>query len=118
MAFIDADEPGNRRAIRVFAAMALVGVAIVVWGQLRRPQLGDDVAVIKTVDDLYTAVRTEDLPKVESCARALSQFRDDGKLPPAGAKRLDGVIEMARGNKWSDAAKDLYLFMRSQRRGW
>jgi hypothetical protein len=110
----------DRQRTRILAlSLAAVGtaaVAILVLALSRPPQMGPDEDVFTTVDALYTAVRARDERRLSQCEQRLIAYRQAGKLPPAAADHLDGVIATARGGAWQSAAERLYEFMIAQRR--
>jgi hypothetical protein len=106
----------NRIVLGAVAVLVAIGVAIVLIGQRRPPQMGADQRVFHTVDALYTAVKSQDLTRLGECERRLHDYRDAGTLPAAAAARLDGVIGTAKSGGWQSAAESLYDFMLGQRR--
>ena len=106
----------GRAAYWAFGVVAALGLAVVLLGLRRPPQMGADERVFGTVDALYTAVRLRDAAKVARCEERLRGYRAAGHLPDDAAGYLDGVIASARGGNWPAAAERLYDFMKSQRR--
>src|SRR5262245_5205628 len=97
----------------MFAAVA----AVVLYAFLTRPpQMGASEEVFHTVDALYTAVRNHDERRLGECEQRLKGYLDEGKLPPAASRSLDGIIRQARSGSWQPAAEGLYRFMLAQRR--
>ena len=82
----------------------------------RPPQMGSDENVFKTVDALFTAINSHDLPRIKDCAERLDQSRQAGELPAAAASRLDSIVKQAHAGQWDSAAHQLYDFMLGQRR--
>jgi hypothetical protein len=80
------------------------------------PQMGTSDEAFKTVDALYTAVRSRDEKRLQLCEQLLKQHREAGKLTPAAGDYLDGVIREARSGSWQAATERLYGFMLAQRR--
>jgi hypothetical protein len=74
-----------------------------------------DERVFKTVDALFTAIRSRDLSRMEDSDRRLKTYREEGRISDAAAGYLDDIIQQARGGQWEPAAKRLYAFMRGQR---
>jgi hypothetical protein len=72
--------------------------------------------VFKTVDALYTAVRSEDMVQLSECERRLHEHRDTGALPDDAARTLEGIINQAKTGQWRPAAESLHAFMSGQRR--
>ncbi|MFO0811341.1 MAG: hypothetical protein U0746_22145 [Gemmataceae bacterium] len=106
----------GRAAYWTFGVLTIVGLAIVLFGLRRPPQMGADERVFGTVDALYTAVRMHDVGKVAQCESRLHGYRDGAQLPAAAATFLDGVIASAHRGDWASAAERLYGFMAAQRR--
>jgi hypothetical protein len=98
------------------AGLLVVGVVLIAFGLRRPPQLGTDERAYRTVDALYTAVRSRDLTWVGECEARLHGHRDAGRLPAAAAEFLDTVIRDARADRWQAATERLYEFMTAQRR--
>jgi hypothetical protein len=98
--------------------VAFVAVAAILYFGLRpQPQMGASEETFKTVDALYTAIRSENPARVESCEARLSEQNAAGKLPDRAWKTLRAIIERAKAGGWRPAAESLYEFMRGQRRG-
>ncbi|HJZ59003.1 MAG TPA: hypothetical protein VKE74_28930 [Gemmataceae bacterium] len=120
MATIEHDrETDNRHRVAwlVLGGLLVAGVLVAVIAAFGRPpQMGADEDVFRTVDALYTAVRTKDEARVAQCETRLHSYRDAGKLPRESADYLDGVIAKAREGRWESAAERLYEFMLAQRR--
>ena len=110
------DVPARRGWLTVVVGLLVVGVVLVALG-LRRPlQMGADDRAFRTVDALYTAVRSKNLDRLGECDRRLREHRDSGRLPAAAADYLDGIVRDARAERWQAAAERLYDFMIAQRR--
>jgi hypothetical protein len=120
MATIEIQEPGlDRKRVAVFVLLGLVavvvlGAAVAYW--MRPPQMGADEDVFRTVDALYTAVRSRNEVQLSRCEERLRGHRDAGKLPKKSAEYLTRVIAKARSGRWEAATEDLYDFMLAQRR--
>jgi hypothetical protein len=120
MATIDIEEPGlDRNRVAVFillglVAVAVLGVAIAYW--MRPPQMGADEDVFRSVDALYTAVRSRNEVQLSRCEERLRGYREAGKLPKKSADYLSRVIAKARSGRWEAATEELYEFMLAQRR--
>jgi hypothetical protein len=82
----------------------------------RPPQMGTSDEVFKTVDALYTAVRSHDEKRMGECQQKLKSLRDANHLPAAAADSLDAMIGKAKSGDWDHAARQLYDFMIAQRR--
>jgi hypothetical protein len=95
-------------------AVALLGVAVAYW--MRPPQMGADEDVFRTVDALYTAVRSRNEVQLARCEERLQSYRGAGKLPKKSAEYLTRVIAKARSGRWETATEELYDFMLAQRR--
>lgn len=110
-------DPTTRRVawavLGTLAGLLAVGVLL---GLRSPPQMGPDPEVFETVDALYTAVRNRDAARLTQCEARLTAYKAAGKLPPAAAASLDGVIAKARAGDWQPAAERLYAFMLAQRR--
>ena len=107
----------RRRA--ALAGAALAGVSLVclfIWRWTRPPQMGKDEDVTKAIDALFTAVTARDEKRMGQCEHRLHAYRDTGKLPTDASNYIDGIIQMAREERWEAAAERLYNFVRSQRR--
>ena len=100
--------------VTAFVLSAIV-FASVLWFRSPPPQLDVDERVFKTVDALFTAIRSRDLSRMEDCDRRLKTYREEGRISDAAAGSLDDIIQQARGGQWEPAAKRLYDFMRGQR---
>src|SRR5262245_27365058 len=104
---------------RAITLTLLVGLAAIVGsGALgcKKPQMGADEEVFKTVDALFTAVRAHDDNLLGQCEQRLRTLKEAGKLPGNAADYLDRIIVNARGGRWEAAAEKLYDFMSAQRR--
>jgi len=114
-----ADDRSRRERV---AAFALLGLGVALAGFLlfaylnRPPQMGTSEEAFKTVDALYTAVRSRDENRLTESERRLRGHRETGKLPTAAADALDAIIRTARAGSWESATERLYDFMRAQRR--
>jgi hypothetical protein len=119
MATIEAPAAGVNRDRVAWAVLATLAVGVIVSVVLYfrpPPQIGPDEAVFHSVDALFTAVTARDAKRLADCERRLTGYRDAGKLPPAAADVLDGVIRTARAGRWESAAETLYAFIQGQRR--
>ena len=83
------------------------------WG--KPPQIGADEEAIR-VDALFTAFTSRNPTRLGECEERLHALKDAGRLPPAAAGYLDGLIKKARGGDWRGAAEKLFGFMQAQRR--
>src|SRR5262245_23782158 len=101
----------RRMVFLAFGALAAVGIGIILLGLRRPPQMGPDEAVFRTVDALYTAVKSQDEARLSACEQRLRSYRNAGTLPAPAASQLDGVIATARSGRWQTAAEALYDFM-------
>ena len=110
------DTATRRVAWAVLGTLGLLLAVGVVLGLRSPPQMGPDADVFETVDALYTAVRNRDDARLTQCEARLAAHKAAGKLPPAAAASLDGVIAKARRGDWQPAAERLYDFMLAQRR--
>jgi hypothetical protein len=111
-------ETTSRQRVALFALGGLAAVAVValIIFLRRPPQMGADEEVFKTVDALYTAVRSQDDRRLADCEQRLAAHKAAGKLPKGAADYLDGVVTTARRGRWESAARSLYDFMLAQRR--
>ena len=110
------DTTTRRVAWAVLGTLGLLLAVGVYLGLRSPPQMGPDAEVFETVDALYTAVRNRDDARLTQCEARLAAYKAAGKLPPAAAASLDGVIAKARRGDWQPAAERLYAFMLAQRR--
>ena len=110
------DTTTRRVAWAVLGTLGLLLAVGVYLGLRSPPQMGPDAEVFETVDALYTAVRNRDDARLTQCEARLAAYKAAGKLPPAAAASLDGVIAKARRGDWQPAAERLYDFMLAQRR--
>ena len=101
--------------IATAVVLSAIVFAFVLWFRSPPPQLDVDERVFKTVDALFTAIRSRDLSRMEDCDRRLKTYREEGRISDAAAGSLDDIIQQARGGQWEPAAKRLYDFMRGQR---
>lgn len=99
----------------VVSTIAIVCAILVARNLLARPQIGADREVFKTVDALFTAINSKDKQRLSDCETRLQEFRKDGKLPSAAARRLESIIDQAEKGQWQTSAKTLYDFMLAQR---
>jgi hypothetical protein len=106
----------NRIALIALGALAAGAVVALVIFLRRPPQMGADEEVFKTVDALYTAVRSQDEKRLAVCEQRLAEHKAAGKLPKSASDYLDGVLAKARGGRWESATRSLYDFMLAQRR--
>ncbi len=109
----------TRERLAKYALAGIVGSVVLVaalkyWN--RPPQMGTSEQAFKTVDALYTAVRSRDERRLTECEGRLKSYRQAGQLPAAAANALDGIIARARSGAWQPAAERLYDFMLAQRR--
>ena len=93
----------------------VVAVATYQWWN-RPPQMGTSDESFKTVDALYTAVRSHDDKRLRECEQRLQSYRQSGELPDAAANSLDAIIAQAKAGGWQSATERLYEFMLAQRR--
>lgn len=108
--------PNHVVAFVLLGIVSALGLLILYVYLNQPPQMGTSEEVFKTVDALYTAVRSRDEGRLGQCERLLKEHREAGKLPPSAGDYLDGVIRQARGGSWGPAAERLYEFMLAQRR--
>jgi hypothetical protein len=108
------------RQHRLWMVLGLLGflsvVAVLLMVRGRPPQMGNDEAVFRAVDALFTAVTARDESLLRQCEQQLDVFRQSGQLPREAAVYLDDVIRTSRAGGWEAGAKKLYEFMRAQRR--
>lgn len=83
---------------------------------MRPPQMGTSDEVFKTVDALYTAVRSHDEKGLDLCQQKLKALKEKDQLPSAAAASLDAMINDARAGNWDRVTRQLYDFMIAQRR--
>ena len=115
----DSDDDTRRRDRILLGAVGVVGLVLVVLVMLSLrspPQMGTSEQVFNTVDALYTAVRNDDLKRIDECQVRLRGYRKAGKLPPDAADKLDRIIATAKSGAHQSAAESLYAFMLGQRR--
>jgi hypothetical protein len=96
--------------------LATGGLAFLVLGCGRPPQLGADEEVFKTVDALFTAVTARDANLVARCDQRLKAFGAAQRMPADAARYLDGIVARTHQERWEPAAEQLYAFMIVQRR--
>lgn len=119
MAIIDDGGPWDRERI---TKLLLVGLAIFVGGVAgyrywtRPPQMGASDEAFRTVDALYTAVRSRDQERLGECQQRLHGYRASGKLAPQAGDALDSIVRKAQSGQWQAATERLYHFMLAQRR--
>ncbi len=110
------DETTVRRAV---IAGAITGLVLLlcwfVWWR-KPPQIGAEKEAVKVVDALFTAFTSRNTTRVVQCEEQLHALRDGGKLPRPAAAYLDALIRDARAGNWRPAAKQLFAFMKAQRR--
>ena len=106
----------NRIAIGIFGALVVVAAVVLYLGLRPPPQMGASEETFKTVDALYTAIRSEDEPRLAECEARLLAANEAGKLPDPAWKTLSAIIAKARAGKWRPAAESLYDFMKGQKR--
>ncbi|MCI0461739.1 MAG: hypothetical protein L0Z62_32720 [Gemmataceae bacterium] len=106
----------KRLVLILVGLLGLAAVVVLIISLSRPPQMGADEDVFRTVDALYTAVRSRDEKRLGQCAKRLADYRESGKLPAGAGDYLDGVIAQARGGEWESAVRRLYDFMVVQRR--
>lgn len=114
---MDGNNTNNRSGIFVLALIAASGVAFwiyTLWNTI--PQIGPQPQVLKTVDALYTAIRNQDLPRIQTCEKQLLLYLDEGTLPKKPCQHLMGIIAQAKNEEWQIASKSLYRFMLDQQR--
>lgn len=105
----------TKRTALTAAAGLLLLVCWFVWWR-NPPQIGADEEAIKNVDALFTAFTSRNPTRLGECEERLHALKDAGRLPPAAAGYLDGLIKKARGGDWRGAAEKLFGFMKGQRR--
>ena len=103
-------------ALGLAGLRALMILVVIIRGMLSTPQLGTDEDVFRTVDALFTAVNSRNKNHLEDSAQRLKSYRESGKLPATAAKKIDAIIELAKSDRWSESAHQLYDFMLAQRR--
>ena len=106
----------NRIAWGLAGLLTLMIIVVLVRGMLSTPQLGTDEEVFRTVDALFTAVNSRNKSHLEDSAQRLKTYRESGKLPATAAKKIDAIIDLAKADRWSESAHQLYDFMLAQRR--
>jgi hypothetical protein len=111
-------DDGQQIRTLVLSVVGVILLLVTVWfyWPSKPLQMGADEDVFVTVDALFTAVTAHDEKLLSQTEQRLHGFKDKGKLPAGAATYLDAVIEDARGGDWQPAAKDLYWFMKGQRR--
>lgn len=93
-------------------------VLVIVWyfWSAAPPQMGDNERAFSAVDALFTAVTAKNDKLLSECESRLKKLRDDGALAEDAFAHLDGIISQAKAGDWQDSARQLYKFMRAQRR--
>ena len=113
-------ESNPRDRVAWIALASIVGIigliALIAWWR-QPPQMGTDDQVFRTVDALYTAIRSENGTKVSQCEEKLKQYHEQGNLSKPAHEFLSGVIAKTKRGDWDTATKKLYDFMSAQRRG-
>lgn len=106
----------QRIASALIACMAgSVLIAVVLYFRWSPPQLSGDEAVFKTVDAMYTAIRSHDSARLAECEMRLDGYQQAGRLSEPARAHLRGVAADASRGGWDVAARTLYRFMLAQR---
>ena len=93
-----------------------LGVAISIAGCSGPPQVVDDEECFSAVDALWTAVTSKRTDLLEQTATEFEKLQDAGRLSAAGLDALRTIIETARKEEWTKAAKSLKVFMQGQKK--
>jgi len=104
----------DRHRIILMNAMLWIAVAMIGCGS--PAQLGSNDESLKEVDALYTAVSTRSVKLLDASAARLEVLHTQGKLTDAAHRQLKPLIDTAREGKWGNSQRQLYEFMRGQRR--
>jgi hypothetical protein len=105
---------------RVVVAGAVAGLLLIVgawftWGR-QSPQIGEDKEAYVVVEGLFTALSSQSEERLAKSEGQMHALRDEGKLPGPVGDYLDGLIKDARAGKWKAATKQIFVFMKAQRR--
>ncbi|HXY37071.1 MAG TPA: hypothetical protein VEI07_22780 [Planctomycetaceae bacterium] len=105
---------------RIVVAGAVAGLLVIVgawltWGR-QPPQIGGDKEAYVVVEAIFTALSSKSEERLAKSEEQMHALRDAGKLPVPVADYLDGMIKDARAGQWKAATKQMFVFMKAQRR--
>ena len=103
-------------AIRCSTTLLLTALLLTAGGCGGPPQVVANEECFSAVDALWTAVTSKRSDLVEQTATELDRLQTEGSLSDEGHARLAEIIEVARAEKWQDAAVTLKAFMLGQRK--
>lgn len=106
---------GQPRVRIIGIVVLLLAITFAYRSIVASPQIGADEEALKTVDALFTAITSKDTERLTDCEQRLHSQRESGTLPASAARRLDRLIQQARGGQWDASAHQLYDFMLAQR---
>ncbi len=104
---------------RVVFAGAVAGLIVGCWFTWVRqppPQIGADKESHLVVAALFTALSSKSEERLAKCEERMHALRDNGKLSGHVADYLDGLINDARAGHWKAATRQIFVFMKAQRR--
>lgn len=114
--------PGDARSTMGRRQWILLGLVIGTftiggwWWRLgTAPQLGDDAAVMKTADALFTALTSRDEARLNGCAEQVHQLTSSGQLTKPASAKLMQIIALGRRGEWRAAAEQHYALLTAQR---
>ena len=95
--------------------MALLGLLPLV-GCGGTAQIGQDDDCLAAVDALYTAVTSRRPELLEQSTARIETLHTEGKFPDGAYDSLQPITARAKKGEWEQAARDLYRFIKAQRR--
>jgi hypothetical protein len=107
---------GQRKPWILGGCLCLLATLAFVWWWNRPPQMGNDSAVMDTVDALFTAVSSRDSKRLAECEKRLATHKSEGRITPEAARWLEAEIDRARTGAWKTASQRVYDFGLAQRR--
>jgi hypothetical protein len=103
--------------IRIVQAFLLFALALLpLLGCGGAAQIGGDDDSLAAVDALYTAVTSRRAELLEKSTARIDALHTEGKFPDGAYASLQAITSRAKNGEWEKAARDLYGFIKAQRR--
>ena len=103
--------------IRIAPVFFLIALAFLpMLGCGGAAQIGGDDDSRAAVDALYTAVTSRRAELLEKSTTRIEVLHTEGKFPDGAYYSLQAITSRAKKGEWEKAARDLYGFIKAQRR--